>query len=59
MSPTYSTAAPCAIHDGAGRLMGYVECRGEEPHFGPQAPSILLRREPPARGARVLDRTAA
>jgi hypothetical protein len=59
MSPTFSTAARRAIHDDTGRFMGYVECRGAEPHFGPQAPSILLRREPPALGARELDRTAA
>jgi hypothetical protein len=59
MSPTCSTAARRAIYNDKGRFMGYVECRGEEPHFGPQAPSVLLRREPPALGARERDRTAA
>lgn len=59
MSPKFSTAARRAIHDETGRFMGYVESRGEEPLFGPQAPSVLLRREPPAHCARELDRSAA
>jgi len=59
MSPTFSTAARRAIHDETGRFMGYVESRGEEPLFGPQAPSVLLRREPPALGSREFSRHAA
>ena len=59
MSPTFNTAARRAIYDDTGRFMGYVECRGDEPLFGPQAPSILLRREPPALGSREFARSAA
>ena len=59
MSPTFRTAARRAIHDETGRFMGYVESRGEEPMFGPSAPAVLLRREPPALGSRDVSRTAA
>ena len=59
MSPTFNSAARRAIYDDTGRFMGYVECRGSEPLFGPQAPSVLLRREPPALGSRDVTRSAA
>jgi hypothetical protein len=59
MSPKFSTAARRAIHDETGRFMGYVESRGGQPLFGPQAPAVLHRREPPALGSHALDRSAA
>jgi hypothetical protein len=59
MPISFSSATRRAIYDGLGRLAGFVELPQGRLSLGPSAPTVLLRREPPALGARVLRRTAA
>lgn len=59
MTPSFTTATRRAIHDEMGRLLGFVELPGGALPFGPQAPTLLLRRDPDAFGSHVLNRTAA
>jgi hypothetical protein len=60
MSPThFSSATRRAILDEAGRLLGYVDLPAGLPPFGPQAPTLLLRRDPDAFGNHVPARSAA
>lgn len=59
MSASFGSATRLAIHDRLGRLVGFVELPSGRPSLGPSAPTVLLRREPPALHARLLRRSAA
>jgi hypothetical protein len=60
MSPIhFSTATRRAIHDELGRMLGYVELPAGQAPFGPQAPTLFLRRDPDAFGNHVPARSAA
>jgi hypothetical protein len=55
----FSSATRRAILDEAGRLLGFVDLPPGLPSFGPQAPTLLLHRDPGAFASHVPARSAA